>query len=166
MSGHGRAVRGLATGIFSFMLVLSGATAQQLIVYPSQGQSAEQQSKDQAECQSWATGQTGFNPANPPPPPPSGGAPPTEGGVVRGAARGAVVGVVAGAIAGDAGEGAAIGAATGGLIGGFRRADQRRSYEQEQEAAWAQYNQQMAAQRDAYNRALAACLQGRGYTVS
>jgi hypothetical protein len=166
MPGSGKAFGPLAAGVFSLALALSSATAQQPIVYPSQGQSPEQQSKDQAECQSWATGQTGFDPANPPPPPPSGGTPYQEGGVVRGAARGAVVGVVAGAIAGDAGEGAAIGAATGGLIGGFRRADQRRSYEQEQDAARAQYNQQMAAQHDTYNRALAACLQGRGYTVS
>ena len=33
-----------------------------LFVYPSSGQSAEQQSKDRTECQAWASGQTGFNP--------------------------------------------------------------------------------------------------------
>ncbi|HMK87921.1 MAG TPA: DUF6515 family protein [Steroidobacteraceae bacterium] len=34
----------------------------QLFVYPSSGQSAEQQARDGAECQRWATGQTGFDP--------------------------------------------------------------------------------------------------------
>src|SRR3546814_8001197 len=90
MTGHGRSMRVLATGVCTLLLLASGATAQQIIVYPSQGQSPEQQSKDQAECQTWATGQTGFNPANPPPPPPSGSEPYPQGGVVRGAARGAV----------------------------------------------------------------------------
>jgi hypothetical protein len=61
---------------------------------------------------------------------------------------------VGGAIAGNAGKGAAIGAATGALVGGFRRADQRR-------AAEAQH----AQASDAYGRAYAACLEGRGYTV-
>jgi len=34
-----------------------------LFIYPSSGQSAEQQSKDRVECEAWASGQTGFNPA-------------------------------------------------------------------------------------------------------
>jgi hypothetical protein len=44
----------------------SGSTqpppSNELFVYPSSGQSAAQQSKDRAECQAWATSQTGFNP--------------------------------------------------------------------------------------------------------
>ena len=45
----------------------SGAAAQppvsdQIFVYPSHGQSAEQQSRDGAECQRWAAGQSGFDP--------------------------------------------------------------------------------------------------------
>jgi hypothetical protein len=37
-----------------------------LFIYPRQGQSQEQQAKDRHECQSWAVGQTGYNPINPP----------------------------------------------------------------------------------------------------
>jgi len=155
---------------FATVLVVSGlvfsqdGVAQQLIVYPSQGQTPEQQARDQAECRAWATQQTGVDPAYQPPPPTT-AAPAPQGGVLRGAARGAVVGVTVGAIAGDAGKGAAAGAAGGALIGGFRRADQRRAYEQQQAQAQAQYQQQQAAQTQTYNRAVSACLQGRGYTV-
>lgn len=38
----------------------------QLILYPRQGQSQEQQAKDRNECYGWAVGQTGFDPNNPP----------------------------------------------------------------------------------------------------
>jgi hypothetical protein len=141
------------------LLFVSAAFGQQPFIYPSQGQSPEQQQKDQYECHTWAVQQTGFNPsmsqAAPAP------APAPQGGVVRGGARGAAVGAVGGAIAGDAGKGAAIGAATGGLFGGMRQADQRR----QQEAAQAQYQAAASQQQMAYTRALSACLTGRGYTV-
>lgn len=85
--------------------------------------------------------------------------------MARGAARGAAVGAVGGAIGGNAGKGAAIGAASGALIGGVRRS---REIEQEQQM----YQNQVAQQQGAiaqgqanYDRAFAACMGGRGYTV-
>lgn len=39
--------------------------ADQFYVYPKNGQSAEQQSKDRYECHRWAVGQTGFDPTQP-----------------------------------------------------------------------------------------------------
>ncbi len=158
----------LYSGIVVATIVATGAvSAQQLYVYPAQGQTAEQQSFDQFECHTWAVQQTGFDPMNPQqsqPPPPAQEA--QQGGVVRGAARGAAVGAVGGAIAGDAGRGAAIGAAAGGLMGGFRRRDQQARQQQEQQ----NYQRQQAAAlqqgRDAYNRAYGACLGARGYTVN
>jgi hypothetical protein len=39
------------------------AAAQQLIVYPARGQSAQQQRQDEAECRGWATQNTGIDPA-------------------------------------------------------------------------------------------------------
>ncbi len=136
------------------------------IIYPNWNQTAKQQEKDEFECYNWAKQKTGFDPMAPPQataPPPAKEAP--VGGVGRGAARGALVGVTAGAIAGDAGKGAAIGAASGALIGGMRRRDQM----EREAASQAQYaNQQQAnynQQRDLYNRAYGACLEGRGYTV-
>jgi hypothetical protein len=141
--------------------------AQEPFIYPTKGQSPEQQSRDRYECHTWAVQQTGFDPTRPQtaqaPAPTTQQAP--QGGVVRGAARGAAVGAVGGAIAGDAGKGAAIGAATGGLIGGMRRADQVRA---QQHAEQQQVQQQQAARAQgqaAYNRAMGACLEGRGYTV-
>jgi hypothetical protein len=47
------------------------------------------------------------------------------------------------------------------MMGGMRRNDQRRD-QQAQDQQWA--NQQRAG-RDSYNRALSACLEGKGYTV-
>ncbi len=163
----------LGAALIATVLVTSPAWAQDLFVYPSQGQSQEQQSRDRYECHIWAVQQTGFDPtraaqaAAPTAPPPAQEAP--QGGLLRGAARGATVGVIGGAIAGDAGKGAAFGAATGALIGGFRRRDQRRRQEQAQRnyaQAQAQQGAVPAAQRGSYNRAIAACLNGRGYTVN
>ena len=150
----------------SAMMTIPPVMAQDQFIYPEKGQSSEQQEKDKFECYTWAKGQTGFDPMDVPtattaPPPQEA----QKGGVGRGAARGATVGLAAGAIGGDAGKGAAIGAASGALIGGMRRRDQQRQqYQAEQQ--WAQ---QEAAnytnQRNNYNRAYEACLEGRGYTV-
>ncbi len=46
------------------------AVQQDLIIYPKNGQSNDQQAADQYECHSWARGQTGFDPTQP-----GGGAP-------------------------------------------------------------------------------------------
>lgn len=157
----------ITTVLILFATLGSGPVlAQDLIIYPNKGQSQEQLDKDKYECYSWAKQQTGFDPMQQPKatePPPQQQA--QQGGVVRGGARGALVGVTAGAIAGDAGKGAAIGAASGALIGGARRQDQMRQQEQA-EQQWAQ--EQAATytkNRDGYDRAYGACLEGRGYTV-
>lgn len=42
-----------------------GAPQEDLIVYPKNGQSKEQQAADQFECHSWARNQTGFDPTQP-----------------------------------------------------------------------------------------------------
>jgi len=148
------------------MVTVPPVFAQDPIIYPNKGQNTEQQEKDKYECYAWAKQQTGFDPMQPPTataPPPAQGEP--QGGVVRGAARGALAGVAVGAIAGDAGKGAAIGASSGALIGGMRRHDQQRQQQQAQQ----QWEQEQAAnyanQRNNYNRAYGACLEGRGYTV-
>ena len=148
-----------ATFAVGVALLVSGpAAAQQQFFFPAQGQSQEQQNQDFGQCHAWAVQQTGFDPMAQQAPQSQQA---TQGGAVRGAARGAAGGALVGAIAGDAGKGAAIGAVSGGLIGGFRRADQQRQIDQAQQ----QQQQQQAAGRDAYNRAMSACMQGRGYSV-
>lgn len=147
-----------AIAVLTALAVAGPATAQQLFFYPAQGQSQEQQNRDFGECHAWGIQQSGYDPMGQQQQQQQ----TAQGGVVSGAARGALAGVVVGAIAGDAGKGAAIGAAGGGLIGGFRRNDQERQIQANQQ----QYQQQQAAGRDSYNRAVAACMQGRGYSVS
>ena len=150
-----------AGAVAGVLLLGSGTGWAQTFVYPQKGQTPQRQAQDQAECQAWATQQTGINPSMPaggPPPP----AQAPQGGLVRGGARGAAVGAVGGAIAGDAGKGAAIGAASGAMIGGVRRRDQMRQQEAEQQ----QYQQAQAQNMSTFSRAQATCLQARGYSVN
>lgn len=44
----------------------------EVIAYPAQGQSADQQARDRYECHSWAVGQSGFDPAAAQSAPPAG----------------------------------------------------------------------------------------------
>src|SRR5262249_33542293 len=107
--------------------------------------------KDMAECQAWAKNQGGTTalPAQAPQGP--------QGERAKGAARGAAVGAVAGAAGGDAGKGAAAGAAAGVVAGGVK---QRKAARQQAET------QQQQAQAAATNldKAVGACMEGRGYT--
>lgn len=135
------------------------ARAADLYIYPAKGQSPEQQSRDEGECYGFAKQQTGFDPMATPTA--TSAAPEQRGSVIGGAARGALVGAAVGAIAGDTSEGAAMGAAAGGLMGGMRRNSTRR-----QQDSWEQEQAQIyAGNRENYNRAYAACLEGRGYTT-
>jgi hypothetical protein len=152
----------LAIAVFVISVAATGASAQtsRPYVYPSKGQTKEQQDRDKYECNQWAVSQSGFDPSNPSPT--STNAQQPEGRAGGGAARGAAVGAVGGAIGGDAGAGAAHGAARGGVIGAIRRRRQRNKAEQEQEQA----KTASASGLDSYNRAFSACLQGRGYAVN
>ena len=149
--------------------VTGTALAQELIIYPAKGQSQDQMEKDKFECYSWAKKESGFDPMQPPQ---ATEAPPQQeaqkGGAGRGAARGAAVGYVGGKIVSDSGsgsKGAKAGAATGALVGGMRRRDQSRQ-QQQAEQQWAQEQAaQYSQNRNSYNRAYSACLEGRGYTV-
>ncbi|MFI5314542.1 MAG: glycine zipper family protein [Myxococcota bacterium] len=142
---------------------LAGAAAAQgLIIYPSKGQSQEQQNKDQGECQIWAKNNTGIDPlalANQASQPTASTQP--QGERARGAVRGAAGGAAIGAIAGDAGKGAAAGAAAGTMVGGARQRENQAAAQQQANAK----NQNTQAQLATYNKAYAACLEGRGYSV-
>jgi len=158
----------LAIVALPVMLLGGSSRAQDIYIYPAKGQSQEQQDRDRYECHSWAVRQTGFDPSRPQTAASDAHAAsnqplPPQGHVARGAARGAALGAVGGAITGDAGTGAAAGAAMGGLAGGIRRRNQRLQQNQQQQATVVNSQQ---TQRTAYNRAMAACLTGRGYTVN
>jgi hypothetical protein len=146
----------------ALMWVAAAAVAQQPIIYPAKGQSPQKQASDMGQCEAWAKQNTGVDPAaiaqqsasQQPAAQPSGGR-------VRGAAGGAAAGAAVGAIAGDAGKGAAIGAAGGAIGGGMRQRREASAQQQQQQAAQQHTSQQMAT----YNRALSACMTGRGYTI-
>jgi hypothetical protein len=133
-----------------------------LFVYPSKGQSNQQQKEDEFECYKWAVEQSGIDPLNLPkveaPPPQTG---PT-GGAVKGAAKGAAAGAAIGAITGDAGEGAAVGAIVGGLAG--RKQGKQAQAQQNQQA---QANASAAEQemKDTFKKAFSVCIEGKGYTI-
>ena len=68
-SRHGWTRVGAAAGA---LLLATGTAWGQSFVYPQKGQTPQRQAQDQAECQAWATQQTGVNPgmvmAQAPPP--------------------------------------------------------------------------------------------------
>jgi hypothetical protein len=148
---------------------VSAPAIAQPIIYPAKGQSAAQQQKDEAECYTWAKGQTGYDPAQatqyvaPPPQQQS-----TGGERVKAGAVGAVGGAAIGAIAGDTGKGAAIGGVIGIMAGG-RQQRQKEAANQQANAQYqqntAQQQQATAAQQQNFQRAYAACFEGKGYTV-
>ncbi len=154
--------------ILSVVFFFTGqGAANEFVIFPAQGQSDEQLEKDKYDCYQWAKKQSGFDPMAPPT---TSSAPPAQeaqkGGAVKGAARGALVGVAVGAITNNSkGTSAAAGAAAGGLMGGMRRRDQVNKQSQA-EQQWAQQEaNNYAQQRNGYNRAYSACLEGKGYTV-
>lgn len=110
-------------------------------VYPQKGQTAEKQARDTTECQRWAQQRTGFDPL-------TDGAKGAGVGALVGALGGAAAGAAIGAATGHAGTGAAIGAAAGGIGGA---------------GVGGTYN--YSKSKEGYDRAFAACMSSRAYTV-
>ena len=157
-------MRNKTTSITLLLAAMFGATAasaSDLYVYPAKGQSADQQGKDEYECYQWAKRDTGFDPmAAPTTSTPAPSSEQRRGGLLRGGLGGAAIGGIV-----DGSDGAAKGAAIGGLLGGVRQRRQNVAAEQER-ADWEQQEaSHYANNRNNYNRAYAACLEGRGYTV-
>lgn len=138
--------------------------------YPSRGQSAEQQDRDRYECYLWAVKQTGFDPGQaqlaphqrievrPTAPPGTD----TAAGAVGGAMVGSLMSPH------DREFGLVFGAITGALLGAASDAARQQQAAQAQQQYDAREAQQYARlekpARD-YQRAMTACLEGRGYTV-
>jgi hypothetical protein len=143
----------------------------QVYFYPTSGQSAAQQDRDRYECYLWARKQTGFDPSSPQlaphqrlevkPMPPAGQD--TAVGAVTGAVLGAAV-----SSPGRSAEGAAVGAVAGAIIGAASDAERQEQAERAQQGydqRATQHAAQLEQQASSYRRAMAACLQGRGYSV-
>jgi hypothetical protein len=137
-------------------------------VFPNEGQAADQQSRDEAECYNWAVQNTGTDPfaltkqveqqkqqaeqakqeAK------SAGKGAGAKGAVGGAAAGALIGEIA---SDDPGKGAAIGAGVG-LIRG-RRKSRKAKKEAEQQV------EQQVEQAKAATQAFSVCLEAKNYMV-
>ncbi len=159
-----RALIAAATAVASVGAAMAAEDLAALRVDPQRGQSADQLRRDRYECHNWAVEQTGQTPVAP-----SEDDRDRPGDAKRekraeranrailGAAIGSVVGGIAGsgrgwhhendAVLTGAAVGAGVGAATAGKARGKGKAE-------------------AAPQPSEYLRALSACLEGRGYTVT
>ena len=161
----------LFIGLLGAAIMSPPAPAQELIVYPAKGQNAEKMEKDKYECYQWAKAQTGFDPMQTPTassPPPTQVKHSTGKRALRGGAVGGTGGAIIGGIADGsdgARKGAAIGGLSGGAIGGMRSTRHNRQIQQQQKQWEQEQANQYLQKRNTYNRANAACLEGRGYTV-
>lgn len=141
-------------------------------IYPARGQSDEQLRRDRFECYRWAADQSRFDPARslarlpPPPPPRVEPVPPSGAGTATGVIAGAALGAAVSNTHHSA-EGAAVGALLGGIVGAAsdaaREAEARRI--EGELAAQAARAPRLDGRAEAYRRAFAACLEGRGYSV-
>ncbi len=145
-------------------------------VFPTQGQAADEQSKDESECYNWAVGQTGADPFQLAKQSEQQAAASQQakqqaekagkGSGAKGALGGAAAGALIGEIASDdAGKGAAYGAAAG-LLMGRRRGAEAQKHATAQAQSQAQQAQQATAQQvDAFKKAFSVCLEAKNYMV-
>jgi hypothetical protein len=139
--------------------------------YPRSGQTPAQLDRDRYECHVWAVRQSGFDPSRQAVAPQQSArvvVPSGPSSVLPGAAIGAGIGALAGS-PWNPGAGALAGAAAGAVAGAA--ADTSRANRANQVAQAQQANADRNAARVAqnatnYRRALSACLEGRGYSVS
>jgi hypothetical protein len=151
------------------------AATMNVYVFPTAGQKAEQQSKDEAECYAWAVQNTGTDPfelqkqaqqqqqqaAAAKQQAGQAGA----GAGAQGAVKGAATGALIGAIAGDAGQGAAIGAGAGLIAGRARRRGAKEHAEQQVAQQEQQGQQNIQQQSENFKKAFSVCLEAKKYMV-
>jgi hypothetical protein len=152
------------------------ASTLQVYVFPTEGQDAAQQSKDEAACYEWAVGNTGSDPFKVADQQVADqqqaqadqqaakqvGAGAGASGAIKGAAAGALIGEIAND---DASQGAAWGAAAG-AIRGRRKGAQANAQAQQQAAAQAeQRGQATEEQLSNFKKAFSVCLEAKDYMV-
>lgn len=152
------------------------AATLEMYVFPSAGQAAEQQSKDEAECYQWAVANSGVDPfelekqqaadAQQAQAAQQQAAQAGKGSGAKGAVRGAAAGAVIGEIADDdAGKGAAYGAAAGAIAGRRRGHAAEQQAEQQVQSQTQQAQQVTEQQLQNFKKAFSVCLEGKDYLV-
>jgi hypothetical protein len=151
------------------------AATMNVYVFPSKGQTPEQQNTDEATCYDWAEQNTGTDPfklqqqsqAQKQQAQQDAAAASMAGtgaGAV-GAVRGAAAGTLIGAIAGDTGAGALYGAAAGLLIGHRRHRMAEEQAEAQVQQSSAQAQQATAEELANFKKAFSVCLEAKDYMV-
>ena len=176
--------RSLFFGLMFTVAAAGTASAQQqslaaslnVYVFPSEGQAADQQAKDESACYQWAVQNTGVDPFEL--------AKQTEaqeqqaqqqnqqvqqstqGAGAKGAIGGAAAGALIGEIADDdASKGAAYGAAAGAIMARRRSRSAQQQSQQQTEQQVQQIEANSAQQRNNFNNAFSVCLEGKKYMV-
>ncbi len=152
------------------------SSAIEVYVFPTDGQDASQQSKDEAECYQWAVQNSGVDPfdlakqAEQQQQQAAAAQQEISQAGQRAGAKGALGGAAAGALIGeiasdDAGKGAAYGAAAGAIVARrrTRRAKAEASQEVEQQSQQAQ--KATAEQIENFKKAFSVCLEAKDYMV-
>lgn len=146
-----------------------GPAAAPIYFYPSRAQTEALQDRDRYECYRWAVRETGTDPGMTPlrqaPVRMAQAAPlgSDAGDVLGGAVTGALLGAALSSprhAGGNAVLGAIFGAAVGAAAGDARNRAIDAAQARDQATQFA-----VRAPRDPFRRAMAACMQGRGYTV-
>jgi len=167
------------TGAIASILFLTAmsAWAQDLFVYPAEGQSDEQLADDRYECHVWAVQESRFDPSQlgETAPPRIVRVPVPENEAEGATEKGVIAGTIAGAVIGrddNRGRSAILGGVIGAIAGaaieqqGERQAREQAEAEAQREAErLAENKAELAVRRSNYRRAMTACLEGRGYTV-
>jgi hypothetical protein len=152
---------GSATSRLAFALLasitVSPVMAQEVSLYPTDGQSLDQQAIDRAECDKRAVRDTGFDPLEPPAALPS-AIRFRQHDAIRQVAPSPLAGVSAYA---PARFGVPVGPLPGALFGTSRATELRRQQEMQQRQAAATLEDQRAD----FKAAMASCLRVRGYIV-
>ena len=152
------------------------AATMNVYVFPAEGQSTEQQNKQEAECYSWAVENTGSDPfeltkraeqqqaqtAQAKEDVSQAGKGSAAKGALAGAAAGALIGEIA---SDDPGAGAAIGAGIGALGGRRARRQKQSQATQQIDQQSAQSQQATQTQIDNFKKAFSVCLEAKDYMV-
>ncbi len=152
------------------------AASLNVYVFPSEGQAAEQQSRDEGECYQWAVANTGVDPFEASKQAAAAQeqasaqqqqvAGKTRGAGLRGAAGGAAAGALIGEVASDdAGEGAAYGAVAGAIIGRRRASSAQQQAAQQGAQQVEQASALSASQTENFKKAFSVCLEAKQYMV-
>ena len=152
------------------------ASTMEVYVFPEEGQQTDQQSKDEAACYEWATGNTGNDPfalqkqsaaqAEQTEQVKADAQQVGQGAGARGALRGAAAGAIVGEIVdGDASDGTEIGAAAGAIRGRRKAKAARQQASQQAEQQGQAMQQATEEQMGNFKKAFSVCLEAKDYLV-